>query len=210
MTLRSDDGFNQLREWFIRGVFKGYTHMLTVRLSFGGWRPQYTENDDHCRELMAELADRIEEVYDLRADMDSQLAEVNAWHPPGAPPPAPKPGMLKIVDRVTCQGQLPLRSLDEQNATPPPREPAPSPTLTRAGTIHLRIPGEERELVDLRRDVRSLKEQNSGLRRVVASLLVGSPHDVNPPRECVCRWCKARIALYGTNQPRGAAIHGEG
>lgn len=75
----------ELAAWFDRGVEKQATHMIVVCDTFDhGDYPVYVSPDQDARTEAAKYnsanMQRIMEVYDLRLDRDTQMAEVRAFH----------------------------------------------------------------------------------------------------------------------------------
>ena len=74
-----------IRQWFQEGKRRSATHMLVVCDTFDyGDYPVYVAYNESLFEKAAHYdhkdMQRIMECYDLSMDMESQMAEVRAWH----------------------------------------------------------------------------------------------------------------------------------
>ena len=86
-------GKEDLRQWFVEGVEKGAEYMLIVydRMDYPDKpdSPYYAESEDRARSILREFnsdpMSEVMEIYDLKADMEAQLAERRAWHLPKVP-----------------------------------------------------------------------------------------------------------------------------
>lgn len=73
-----------ITEWFKEGMVKGRTYMIVVCDTFDYhdypvYVGQYENVRDVVKECTAGSMQRVEEVYDLRKDMDKQLAKEICW-----------------------------------------------------------------------------------------------------------------------------------
>ena len=82
-------GKEEIRQWFLNGLEEKYKYMIIVFDMMDTDDPDcpyYSFDEDNARRIIREFNDdpmcKVMEVYDLTADMESQLSEKRAWNLP--------------------------------------------------------------------------------------------------------------------------------
>lgn len=73
----------EIRQWFIRGVAEGHTHLMVRCDTFDhDDYPVYRDSAEEARKLADDTSNMqsTHEVYNLKADMESQLAERRSFN----------------------------------------------------------------------------------------------------------------------------------
>ncbi|QQR76930.1 hypothetical protein IPJ63_01560 [Candidatus Nomurabacteria bacterium] len=76
---------NEIREWFLRGIEQGATHLVVVCDTFDhDDYPVFVESNENVKEVESEYngknMQKVMEVYNLSKDMESQLNEFRAFN----------------------------------------------------------------------------------------------------------------------------------
>ena len=76
---------NEIREWFLRGIEQGATHLVVVCDTFNhDDYPVFVESNENVKEVESEYngknMQKVMEVYNLSKDMENQLNQFRAFN----------------------------------------------------------------------------------------------------------------------------------
>ncbi|MBP6854766.1 MAG: hypothetical protein KBD26_00120 [Candidatus Pacebacteria bacterium] len=76
---------NEIREWFLRGIEQGATHLVVVCDTFDhDDYPVFVESNENVKEVESEYngknMQKVMEVYNLSKDMENQLNQFRAFN----------------------------------------------------------------------------------------------------------------------------------